>query len=175
MARPDAGRPMTRPWGAWVALGGGALVAARGLSLLAAPTPARSDVPGFGLTSAGALLLLLGAILWSRRSSGRRAWHWWAPAAYFGVGLAALVLAYKDSWREEWPALGFWRTITDMLLHLLIAPWEVFFGFVVGFVDPWAPAYVVACLAFAVLVAEALRRRTWPRERESGDANSATA
>jgi len=71
-------------------------------------------------------------------------------------------LAYKETLLAELRFFGAWTLATHVLLHVLIAPIELFFASFVGFSDPRGPLYVVAALAFTLLGAELLRRRLAP-------------
>lgn len=140
-----------------VALGG----AAWALVDLLAPTPRRTDLVGFSMLAISAWFAYLAAL----HLVPRGAWAWAFPSAWIGLAVATLVLAYKDSFREELAHFGPAPLLGHMTLHALVAPITVFFGFAVGFAEPEAWAYVLASLAFALLGGELLRRRLWPRER----------
>jgi hypothetical protein len=137
------------------------LAGALALSSLLAPVPARTDLAGFSM---------LAIAVWSAYACialGTRAswWRWGFPAAWLGLGIATLVLAYKDTFPEELAHFGAPTLAWHMLLHVAIAPMQVFFGFAVGFADPQGWLYVLASVAAALLGAELLRRRLWPRAR----------
>lgn len=149
-----------------MALSGGALVCAYlALSILLDPVPSGSDVLGFAFLS----LSLLSAYLAVAISRPVRWWTWWIPAAWLGLDVAALFLAYKDTFLLE---LGFFGPIDfalQLMIHVLIAPIEVAIGFLVGFVEPGAWIVVLVCVAVAILGAELIRRRLWPRSQKDVD------
>lgn len=149
---------------AWALVALAVLCAFRGLSLLADPFPASSDLAAFSLVSAGLALGVAGLAFLRRR-----AWHVWFFAAWAGCSIAALALAYKDTFVTELHVFGPWKLAGHMLAHAWIAPITVFFGFLVGFVEPDAWMYVLACVAVALLAGELLRRRLWPRASASRD------
>lgn len=146
-------------WAPWAAAIVAALAGARALVLLADPAPAQSDLAAFLAASLAILFAFLALALAFRP----RWWHWWFPAFWLGCGAAVLALAYKDSGAEEFRTIGPVRGATDVVLHVLLAPIELFFGFAIGFVEPRAPLYVLASLVFFLVGAELLRRRLWPR------------
>lgn len=147
----------------WTSLALGAAGTLLALRDLHAPVPARTDLAGYAMLAISAWLAYLGATLLLPRGW----WTWAFPAAWVGLAIATLVLSYKDSFRAELAHFGPGPLALQMAAHALIAPIEVFFGFAVGFADPAAWAYVLACLAFSLLGAGLLRRRLWPRQRES--------
>lgn len=167
-----------RGWWLAAVAGGGVLVAL-GAKRLLDPVPPPSDLPGFALMGLGVLSLLGAVVLRAREQAvGRlgeeraRAWRLahYLLGAYAGLVAAAVVLAFKDNGADDWRAMaGPWGAL-EVLLHALIAPLELALGALVGYLDPEAPLYVLACVAAGLLGARLLRRRTWPRLREAGQA-----
>lgn len=151
---------------------GGVLLVAWGVKLLLAPVPPPSDVPGFASVGAGILLLLAAACLRAGVAGDARAWRipHYLLGAYAGIALAALFLAYKDNSAADWRALAGLAGLVDVALHLVVAPLEVALGALVGYADPEAPLYVLACLAVSLLGTRMLRRRLWPRLSGAGRA-----
>lgn len=143
------------------------LAFAQALAMLLEPVPTASDVVGFSLLGLALLLALASAMLATRRAW----WHWWIPGAWIGLATAALALAYKDTLLLELSVLGPFSLAWQMLIHALIAPIELFFGLIVGFVEPDAPLYILASLAVALLGTELLRRRLWPRQAGASSAS----
>lgn len=162
----------------------GLALVAHGAWRLLAPVPPPSDVPGFAFAGAGLLMLGLALALRSAaRAEGldapgrARAWrtlHYLA-GAYVGVAIAVLFLAHKDDTAADWRAMLGPAGALDVLLHVLIAPFELALGALVGFADPEAPLYALACVAAGLLGVRLLRRRLWPRQGEVGQAAVAEA
>lgn len=150
-------------WFVWGAAGIAVVAFLQALTLLLDPAPHRSDLVGFSLFSLGLIFAFLAVAL----STRPRWWTWWLPAAWIGSALGTLTLAYKDTFLLELSYFGPFSLAWQMFLHVLIAPIEIFFGAVVGFEEPRAPLYILASLVVALLGAELLRRRLWPRERGS--------
>lgn len=153
---------------AWGALAVSLFAGAIALDGFLAPVPPRSDLATFASAAVAILFAFLAVVLATRP----RAWVWWFVAAWIGSAIAVSFLAYKDNGLEELRALGPMTILWHLALHALIAPIALFFGFTVGFMDPRAPLYVLASLGIALLGAELIRRRVWPREREGESPNA---
>lgn len=143
---------------AWALGSAGALLGTFAISILLEPKPRSSDAPALAMLGAALLAIYLAAAL----ATQVRWWHWWIPAAWLGLDVAALFLAYKDTFIDELIELGPLDLAGQIGMHLLVAPFEVFLGFAVGFVEPGAWVVILTCLAVALLAAELLRRRLWP-------------
>jgi hypothetical protein len=140
------------------------VLAAFALFLLMDPVPAQSDLQGFSILG---LALVLGFVALVVGAERARWWHWWLAGAWVGLAVGALTLAYKDTLVAELRFFGPVELAWQMLLHVLIAPIELFFGFVIGFEAEDAPLYVLACVLVTLLGAELIRRRLWPRRAAS--------
>lgn len=185
---PAAFPPVRATWNRawpWALLVAAPLLALAGASLLLQPAPpATGDLPGLLLAGASLPTLLAAAIALHRRATqGRprrerhaaRRWHWWATGAYAGVGLAALVLGHRDMGRADLEAMGPVLVLYHAVAHVVIAPLDLAIGFAVGFLQRDALLVLGGSLLFALLAAEALRRRLSPRPREAAQEGAAAS